>query len=161
MTCFRICCGDLRKAYAGVCMAAAAICGIADSASGMADAIELPKSAIPTMRCVADALRGLKQVRSVDLYALDGDRFAIEYSFRNAANRRVTSDIEFFVHSDGSVTATDKIPLTVPRLVAVEAQELESKAGFVRRCGVATAFDNVTPEAPARGGWRKIEWPVR
>jgi len=129
------------------------------SESVLADPLPaLPIAAMPAAQCIHRVLKSSSAVRSVDLYSIDGDRFAVEYVFRNKDNQAVVSDIEFF-ELNGSVIQGDKIPREVSMETASEAQDLESKLDLVSKCHLHPAFDNLLPPPKARIDWQEIGWP--
>ena len=130
------------------------------SGFAMADSLQaVPPTAIPAVKCVHRILETSSAVQSVDLYSIDGFRFATEFAFRNKAGQAVVSDIEFF-ELGGSVAEGDKIPREISRATAIEATDLESKLDLVSKCHLNPAFDNLLPLPKARAEWRKIDWPA-
>jgi hypothetical protein len=104
-------------------------------------------------------LKSDSAVQSVDLYSIDGFRFAVEYGFRNKDNRSVVSDIELIIDADEPVTQTDRIPREISQETATEAEELESRLDLNSKCHLRTVFDNLLPEPKARTDWLRMDWP--
>ena len=129
------------------------------SAALARDLPDIPLAARPTVSCIHRVLKSGSVVQSVSLYSIDEDRFAAEYVFRNKDGQFVTSDIEFFIDEEGSVTETDKVPREVSEETMREAEDLESKLNLHSKCHLTAAFDNDIPGPKARADWQRMDWP--
>jgi hypothetical protein len=120
----------------------------------------IPTAAIPSVQCMHQVLKSSGAVHSVSLYSIDGDTFAIEFTFENKAGQNVVSDIEFFFFEQrGAVWVTDLIPSEVSEETADEAQALESKVELFSKCHLDQTFDNTFPQPKKRADWQKMDWP--
>ena len=121
---------------------------------------EISPAAMPALKCVYGLLQSYAAVQSVDAYAVDGLRSAIEYSFRDRDGRIVISDIMLSgVSIDGALTYSG-----VPHLrdsqktIGMEMDFLRSVSADLRsKCHVTPALDDLLPEPKSRPQWRRVD----
>ena len=121
----------------------------------------LPTPLKPAVKCIYSLMKSSNAIQSVNLYDIDGFRYAIEFSFRNKQNNIVADDIELFsTPYDGQVWEGDKVPREISQQAMMEGSEIEDRLELTSKCHISQTFDNVLPQPLARKEWREIKRPT-
>ena len=117
---------------------------------------EIPIATMPTVKCVYRILKSSGAVQSVDAYAIDGFRSAIEYTFRDKNGHQVISDIMLSGRHYS-------FPIQHDESQVVVAQDMDFASRISDRlsseCHVSPAFDNLLPSPKVRADWRRVDLP--
>jgi hypothetical protein len=121
---------------------------------------ELQAGMVPTIRCVYHLASAAPGVRSVEVYALNGRRIAVEYTFKDKKGRIIYSDIVLaFWGPDESVSYSglDAHPKSDNW---IEVTDFESKymPQLQTKCRISPVLDDTLPFPSPRKDWRRIEY---
>jgi len=111
-----------------------------------------------SIKCIYSILKSNGAVRSVDTYALDGFRSAIEFTFTDVKGEQSTTDILLSgVLKDGSTLYGYGSPDRQSEQRELENQQFLSSIAetLVSECHLLPAFDNLFPQPPPRQKWRR------
>ena len=130
------------------------------SSFGVITACAQPKIAtdtIPAVECVYRLMKSDPAIQTVNVYAVDKFRSAIEYSFRYKDGEH-TADLVFSGWGHGRsrfyMSATRESPQTSSR-----EYEILSNLNLPYKCPAVPAFDNAEPTPKPRDDWQRVTWP--
>ena len=136
--------------------------------SGIAVAEEqwpsIPSAQQSTVKCVYRLLKSKAAIQSVDVYAVDGFRSAVEYTFRDASGHTVVSDIMISgISTNGGHDITyDGQPMNgdSQKMIHEEMDFLGQISNELHsECQIMPAFDHLIPGPPEHKLWLQVELP--
>jgi hypothetical protein len=116
----------------------------------------ISSATIPVVNCAYHLLKTNPAVQSVDVYAIDDSRSAVEYRFRGKDGNVIVADLMLAAH--GEVTYDITMPRNESQEAGFESAEFLSSLGLSSKCNVAPVFDSVMPLPSPRADWRRIDW---
>lgn len=118
----------------------------------------LDASNATAIRCMYPLIRANPAIQSLEVYAIDRFRSAIEYGFRDNDGQVVVDDLVLLAGTQ--VAIGDKGPRTRPPSKSDAANDFRMKlSGVATKCNVTWAFDNVYPGSKPRNEWQRVNWP--
>jgi hypothetical protein len=117
----------------------------------------LPAGTLPPIRCIYNILKPEKAVLSIDVFAIDSARSAVEYSFRDPNNEVIVSDIVLLTTA-GRVTYHGATAVQPPPSAREQSMKFLASLNLSQECHIVASFDSLVPGAKPRADWRKIEW---
>jgi hypothetical protein len=127
------------------------------STQGVHASPRLPTAGVSILHCAYHLLASNEAVLSVDAYARDDFRSAIEYRFRDKKGRVVVSDIGFMTLENG--TTYDGVSFHDERTKADldEGDFFWIVVGYMGKCHVKDVGDLMLPEPKPRRQWRWVD----
>lgn len=120
----------------------------------------LPASTVTAIKCMYPAMRAIPAIQSLEVYAIDNHRSAIEYGFRDSDGETVVDDLVLLDGDD--VLIGDKGPPTRPPSKTDAANDFRiGLSNIVSKCNIGSALDNVVPQPKPRQEWVRVNWPPR
>lgn len=112
---------------------------------------------IPTVNCIYHLLKATRAVQSVDVYAIDEIRSALEYRFKGKDGNDIIADL-MLEGPAADVSYDVTIPQNEPQEAGWESTEILSALHVNSKCHVSPAFDSLMPPPSPRPEWRRIDW---
>jgi len=131
------------------------------AATAKAQAPTIPARHKEPIKCIYGILRSNNAVRSVDIYALDGFRSALEFNYVYADGNVSTEDI---LLSGTKKDGTTAYGLSSPIRQSDQQQiaHLQFLQPMLERfqsaCHLFPAFDNLIPQPPPRSKWQREDF---
>ena len=120
----------------------------------------LPASTVGAIKCMYPLIRAIPTVQSLEVYAIDDHRSAIEYGFRDSDGTTVVDDLVLL--GGNHVFIGDKGPRTRPPSRSGAANDFTLGLNDIAsKCNVGWAFDNVYPQPKPRDEWVRVNWPLQ
>lgn len=116
---------------------------------------KIATATIPAVECVYRLMRSDPAIQSVDVYAVDRFRSAIEYRFRDKEGE-LTADLVLTGWKPGR--STFYMPGSKSARSSFREGEFISKLNL-QRCPLSPAFDDLEPPPKPRDEWRQVNWP--
>jgi hypothetical protein len=117
----------------------------------------IPPNHKAPLKCIYDILKANGAVRSIDVFALDGFRSAIEFTRVNEQGHVSTRDILLSgVLRDGTTNYFYGMPVDDQ---ANWQFDMSLSGKLNSSCRLRPAFDNLLPPPPARARWRREKSP--
>jgi hypothetical protein len=104
----------------------------------------IPAAAKSTLECTYGVVKSDPSVQSVDAYAIDDFRFAIEYTFQDGGYRAAADIVLTGPLADGHISYEGTLP------------DEQSENNLRSKCHIESAFDNLRPRPKPRQEWRWI-----
>lgn len=137
-------------------LVAALVVSVGNSAN--ADALpDIPSATIPTVNCIYHLLKSNGAIQSVDVYAIDDVRSAVEYRFKGKDGNVIIADLMLLTVSP-RVTYDIAILKNEPQEAGWQSTEFLSNLNVSSKCHIAPAFDSLMPPPSPRTEWRLIDW---
>ena len=116
---------------------------------------KIATATVPAVECVYRLMRADPAIQSVDVYAVDRFRSAIEYRFRDKYGD-LTADLvltgwkpgrsTFYVSGSKSARSSSREGAFISNLK-------------LQRCPLSPAFDDLEPPPKSRNDWKRANWP--
>lgn len=119
----------------------------------------LDASNAAAIRCMYPLIKANPAIQSLEVYAIDRFRSAIEYGFRDNDGQLVVDDL-VLLGGGSQVAIGDKGPRTRPPSKSDAANDFTMKLSAVAtKCNVTCALDNVYPGPKPRNEWQRVDCP--
>lgn len=110
---------------------------------------------VPAVECVYRLMRANPAIQSVDVYAVDRFRSAIEYNFRDKYGD-LTADLVLTGWKPGIST----FYMSGPKSARSSSREGAFISNLkLQRCPLNPAFDDLEPPPKPRNEWKRVSWP--
>jgi hypothetical protein len=119
----------------------------------------IPESAVPAVTCIYLLFKSSPDVQSVDVYAIDELRSAVEYRFKEKDGNVIVGDL-MLLASPVRVTYNIKILPNEPEKAGWASLEFSSKLNVSSKCHVFPALDSLVPGPKPRAEWQEVDWPI-
>ena len=120
---------------------------------------QIPESAVTAVTCIYQLLKSSPTVQSVNVYAIDDLRSAVEYRLKGKDGSAITEDLMLLALA-GRVTYDFETQPNETEKAERASLEFSSKLNLSSKCHVFPAFDSLVPGPKPRAEWKQVEWPI-